>query len=119
MNGRIGPEPASRATRSAPSLGEITERILPILHAKSVRLALVFGSYARGTQDRKSDLDLILVVETTKRFFDRYDDFMSILTDFPGLSVDLLIYTPQEWEAMADRTFIRQIRLEGKIIYER
>lgn len=30
--------------------------------------AVVFGSYARGEADERSDLDMLIVVDTNKRF---------------------------------------------------
>jgi predicted nucleotidyltransferase len=44
----------------------------------SVRLVLLFGSLARGDARDHSDIGLIVVKETEKRFLDRLDDSRSI-----------------------------------------
>ena len=81
--------------------------------------ALVFGSVARGEPSRRSDLDLIIVQETDKRFLDRYDGiFADIMSAVPGRDVDLLIYTADELAKMRDRPFIRDALNEGVVIYE-
>ena len=49
----------------------ISEKLLPIFKRYNIQKAIVFGSFARGEATRRSDLDLILVQETGKRFLDR------------------------------------------------
>lgn len=56
---------------------EIGERLRPILRRRGIRRAIVFGSVARGEATRRSDLDLILVWETERRFLDRYDGLLA------------------------------------------
>jgi predicted nucleotidyltransferase len=81
--------------------------------------AIVFGSLARGDASRRSDLDLIVIQETEKRFLDRYEGLLKeIVQAVSGRDVDLLIYTPQEFAQMADRPFIAAALREGKVIYE-
>ena len=49
----------------------------------------------------------------------RYDDFLrQIVEVVSGRDVDLLIYTPREIKAMADRPFIARALQEGVVIYE-
>lgn len=84
-----------------------------------VSRAIAFGSLATGDASRRSDLDLIIIQNTTKRFLDRYTGILqecsSAVTD---RDVDLLIYTPQELTQLAERPFFRQALREGTIIYE-
>jgi len=89
-----------------------------IFKRNKVSQAVLFGSAASDTETKKSDIDLMIVMETDKRFFDRYDAFDEISEIMRGTSVDLLIYTPQELENIAHRPFIRKILSEGRIIYE-
>ena len=99
-------------------LDEIAERLRPIFEQRRVQRAIVFGSLARGQATRRSDLDLIVVMDTDKRFLDRYDDLLlPIARAVPERAVDLLIYTPQELERIAHRFFIATALREGKIIY--
>ena len=90
----------------------------PIFRRNEVFKAVLFGSAVRDTETKKSDIDLMIVMETNKRFFDRYDAFDEISEIVKGTPVDLLIYTPQELENISHRPFIRKILSEGKIIYE-
>ena len=80
--------------------------------------AIVFGSYARGTQDCRSDLDLILIMETSKRFLDRYREIEVVYDSLRGIASDILIYTPEELARMAHRPFMRSALKEGKVIHE-
>jgi len=57
---------------SQTTLKNIETLLLPFFESHNVLKAIVFGSYAGKTNTRKSDLDLILVMDTEKRFFDRY-----------------------------------------------
>jgi predicted nucleotidyltransferase len=97
---------------------EIRTQLEPTLKGLRVEKAILFGSIPRGTRSRKSDIDLLLVVETEERFFDRYRHFEEIYARLKGRAVDMLIYTPSELERIAHRPFIRKILAEGKTIYE-
>jgi len=100
-------------------LDDLSKRLYPILKQHGVKRAIIFGSLARGDESRRSDLDLIVVQETEKRFLDRYDDLLpAIVAVVPERDVDLFIYTPQELEVMAKRDFIARALREGKVIYE-
>jgi len=102
-----------------PDLGWLADRLGPLFQRKGVLRAVVFGSLASGNSTRRSDLDLIVVVSTNKRFLDRYDDLLSeISLAVPGRDVDLLIYTPEELDGMTERPFVRQALQHGVTIYE-
>jgi predicted nucleotidyltransferase len=79
--------------------------------------AILFGSYARGTADSASDLDLILIWPTALPFLDRHRAFIDILDAFPG--TDLLVYTPAEFEDLLQRSgFIEQAVRAGVVLYD-
>jgi len=42
------------------SMQDISDKILPVLIKYNVKKASVFGSYARGTNDEKSDIDILI-----------------------------------------------------------
>ena len=96
----------------------IEELLAPIFQKNEVIKAMVFGSAARGSETRKSDLDLMIIKNTRKRFFDRYDEFDEIFELIKDRAIDILIYTPEELENISHRTFIKMIIKEGKPIYE-
>jgi len=94
---------------------EAIEKIVEFLKKKRVIEAYIFGSVARGTAGKKSDIDLIVVMETNKPFFERYDDFMELILDLP-FALDLLIYTPEEWKEVKERLFFKHILKEARRI---
>jgi len=101
------------------TLSELASDLRPVFDRYQVRKAIVFGSLARGDQSRRSDLDLLVVQDTEKRFLDRYDGILSEIGDVVrGRDVDLLIYTPDELVRMSGRPFIRKVLKEGIVIYE-
>lgn len=100
------------------SVDEIADILRPIFKRLSVQKAILFGSRARGRATERSDIDLIIVTETTDRFFKRYDRFMDIYAALREEAVDLLIYTPGELEAISHRDFIKRALAEGQVLYE-
>ena len=93
--------------------------LTPLFRQYKIQKAILFGSFARGEESRRSDVDLILLQETSKRFWDRYDGLLLDLGNaIAGRAVDALVYTPWELEQIKHRTFIRQALQEGVILYE-
>ena len=64
---------------------------LPELRERySVKSLGVFGSYVRGQQKKKSDLDLLVEFEQAPSLF-RYVDLENHLSDLVGIKVDLVM----------------------------
>ena len=78
------------------SLEDLVRRARPLLVAAGAERAVVFGSYARGTADGYSDLDLAVVIETDRPFVER-GPLLGGLFDELSVPVDLLVYTPEEF----------------------
>ena len=78
-----------------------------------------FGSAARGETDEFSDIDLIVIKETEKRFFQRLLEVTAFLPR--DVAIDVLVYTPGEVEAMvkAGNPFIQQALEDGQVLYEK
>ena len=91
----------------------IKKLFLPVFKKSKTKRAYIFGSFAKGTQTRKSDLDLMIITETDKRFFDRYGDYERIQQILTDRSVDMLIYTSDEISNISHRVFIKRILEEG------
>jgi len=53
--------------------------VRPIFRQYRIEKAILFGSFARGENSRRSDVDLILIKETPQRFFERYDGILADL----------------------------------------
>lgn len=101
------------------SIADLREKIAPVLKQYHVQKAIVFGSFARGDVSRHSDVDLILVQQTARRFWDRYDGLLDALNRaLPERALDVLIYTPDELVRMSYRAFIQSALCEGKVIDE-
>lgn len=102
------------------TLDDITKAVVPELRKGDARLAVLFGSYARGDADQFSDLDLIVVAETGRPFVERFKDFSGVWRVSPVKRIDMFVYTPEEFESMqrADNPFISRALEEGKIIFE-
>jgi len=79
---------------------------------------ILFGSAARGDTDPYSDIDLIVIKNTTRRFLDRLERVYELLQG--EFALDALVYTPGEFSALQAREnpFIERILKEGVTIYE-
>lgn len=97
----------------------INPALLNTIKLYQPRLAILFGSQARGGADATSDVDLILVKDTQDNFFDRLKKFALMLPN-NAPRVDALIYTPEEFANMKEwgAPLIQQAIKEGKVIYE-
>ena len=99
-------------------LEQTLQRILSALEEHyQPEQVILFGSLASGHVTETSDLDLLIVKETDKRFFERIKDVVKIC-DF-DIGVDFLIYTPQElYEAAKVNPFVRdEILSKNKVVY--
>lgn len=92
-------------------------RIVELLKRSGALKVVLFGSYARGRRDALVDLDLIVVQESKLPFAERTAELYRQVV--PKVAVDLLVYTPAEWQEMKDRPFIRHALAEGKVVYEK
>lgn len=100
---------------------KIIQRILDILIAEySPRKVILFGSYAHGNPGAESDIDLLIIKETSERFIDRWVTVQGILTgSHRSIPVETLVLTPQEVENhinIGDQ-FIMDIWEKGKVLY--
>ena len=92
------------------------DRIVPILPRLGVLRAILFGSLARGDVGGQSDIDLILIAESNESFVERGARFYEALA--PAVGIDILVYTPEEFEAVRGRGFFRRALAEGRVVYE-
>ena len=79
---------------------------------------ILFGSWCRDKEDKYSDVDIIVIYETKKRFLDRLKE-LYLMWDIP-IAFDILAYTPEEFEKMLKEKnpFINKINREGEVVYE-
>lgn len=70
---------------------ELKKKIIPILKKNDVVRASIFGSFARGEEKRKSDIDMLVEFKEPKGMFHRIG-LKYALEDALGRKVDLLTY---------------------------
>ena len=98
---------------------QIQKRLALVFQNHGIKQAILFGSYARGEPSSHSDIDLILVKQTKQRFLDRYEGLLQdLFLALPGIAVDALIYTPEEFEILRKKRFLARAVQEGRVIYE-
>jgi hypothetical protein len=72
-------------------IGEIRDRILPLLVRHGVRRAAVFGSRARGDDRPDSDLDLLVEFEEDRSLLDLVGLRLDV-QELLGLDADVVTY---------------------------
>lgn len=79
---------------------------------------ILFGSVARGEADVDSDLDLLVVMPSTKSG-DQWRDVVYGRTD-RRVAADLLVFTVDEWRREHEVSpFLQEIAREGEVVYEK
>lgn len=73
-------------------------RIVEELKKAGVKKIILFGSLAKDDIGPASDIDLLVVQETRKRFIKRLEELYNLID--PKYALDLLVYTPSEFEEM-------------------
>lgn len=96
-------------------LAQATERLREALDLEALYL---FGSHARGTADRRSDLDLLVVARTPLPPLARLELVLNLLADAP-LPVEPLVLTPEELAERRELPFLKGVLREAKPLYER
>lgn len=97
----------------------LCEQLKQILkYEPTIKTVILFGSYAKGIQDKRSDLDLLVIQDTKERFFDRLKDIEMKIMNRLNIYPEIISYTPKEFEQIKERAFIQTILKEGITIYE-
>jgi predicted nucleotidyltransferase len=110
-------EMMSPAGSVAELYGEIVRRILAVTDPEKV---IVFGSRARGDHRLNSDVDVLVIQESSEPRYKRAGPLYRALAGLP-VEVDVLVYTPREileWSAV-DQAFVTTAVREGLVVYER
>lgn len=98
------------------TIDEVKTRLVNAYHPLSIYL---FGSYAWGSPDPESDLDLLVVVNQSDE--KKYKRTRKGLESLRGLKInkDLLVYTLDEFNNRSAHvsTLCYKIKKEGKQIY--
>ena len=76
----------------------------------------LYGSYARGTADRESDVDDLVVLDLIERYgveIDRTSHFVADLSLAHGVSVSRVFVDEATWLS-GDTWFLRNVRAEAR-----
>ena len=95
------------------------KKIVRALKSYDPERVILFGSAARGDADAYSDIDLVVIKETSEKFLDRIERVIDFVK--PDFAFDALVYTPNEFAQMQAREnpLIVHVLKEGVTIYER
>ena len=84
------------------------------------RQVILFGSYAYGVPGPDSDVDILIIKDTSERFIDRWMSVRRVLSDpkrtFP---LETLVLTPGEvaGRLRAGDQFLMEILEKGEVLY--
>ncbi len=95
----------------------IAAKIAEVVHPQKV---ILFGSWARGEQGPHSDIDLIVIQETSLPRHQRYAQIRRLFWGL-GLPMDILVYTPEEFDRYRSvpGSLTHTVTHEGRVLYER
>jgi len=93
---------------------EIKAKLLPIFVALPVEKAILFGSYARGTPSRTSDVDILIDSKGKIRGI----DFFGVLEDIT-VCLDKRIDLIERYQIEDSSPIYNTIEQEGIVLYER
>ncbi|MFA6107804.1 MAG: nucleotidyltransferase domain-containing protein [Candidatus Latescibacterota bacterium] len=92
-----------------------TERLTRAAIGLGAQQVVLFGSVARGQAGLTSDLDLLIVWDTSLDFVERSAEVYRRLQ--PTVAADLLVYTPAEMTRLQGQPFLRRALAEGQVLY--
>lgn len=104
-------------SRIEPVLAALTGIIVDCCDPDEV---VLFGSWAKGTNHRYSDIDLLVIGPFRDSAWIRDRELREVLREFP-VSIDLHCYTPAEYavEAARPHTFLNTTRETSRVLYRR
>jgi predicted nucleotidyltransferase len=101
---------------------ELVRRVVKKLVSDySPQRIILFGSYAYGTPDLDSDIDLLIIKDTQESFFDRLTRVRKVVSGtHRGIPFDPLVLTSDEIKSRlrAGDQFIEEILEKGRVVYD-
>lgn len=91
-----------------------------IVAAADPKKIILFGSRARGDSQIASDVDLLVIADSTLPRYRRAAPIYGALSKIQ-LPMDILVFTPQEVEEWSGvrQAFVTTAVREGRVIYEK
>jgi predicted nucleotidyltransferase len=96
---------------------EVRSLVKQIKQRYSPEKIILFGSAAKGKIHKTSDIDMLIIKKTRRRFIDRISDVL-LCCDY-SIPFEPLVYTPNEIKKCisAGDYFIQDILYQGKVLY--
>ena len=109
--------PAGLKVSVGKSLRPAIQKIVQELNPEKI---VLFGSYAYGTPNPHSDVDLLVIMKTKASLKDRSWAVSRLLLPRP-FPVDILVKTPGEVKKglQTGDFFLKEILTRGKVLYDR
>jgi len=82
----------------------------------------LFGSYAMGTFDKESDLDILVIAPSDKTPLERRSMLRKMLIEYDRkIGLDLIVYTPEEFNTLIKEpsSFLSSAIEKAIKVYER
>ena len=98
---------------------EIVRRIVALADPDKI---IIFGSRARGDHRPDSDIDILVIKESTEPRYRRPGPLYGALATLPrAVDIDISVYTPEEVADWRDvrQAFVTTAAREGIVLYER
>lgn len=94
---------------------KITDQIIKNYRPEKI---ILFGSAVSGKTHQWSDVDIVVIKSTGKRFYERIGEVSRLVDHI--LPIDFIVYTPDEFRDMAEYNYFvkNEIMDKGQIIYE-
>ena len=106
-----------RPRNGAQVIGRVVKRLRETYHPQQV---IVFGSYAHGHPTAESDVDLLIVKETSRPFHQRLFEVRRLVSPMlEGQPFDPIVITPRELKQRLARgdQFLQEIVTHGTLVY--
>ncbi|WP_448519525.1 nucleotidyltransferase family protein [Rhodoflexus sp.] len=94
------------------NIEEIKQKTRPIFHKYNIKKAGIFGSFAKGTANARSDIDLLIETQENISLLD-FIQIKNELEDTLSMPVDLVLYDAVK-ARLQDDIFAEEIRIYGK-----
>lgn len=97
---------------------EIQKIIEQLIQHYQPEKIILFGSAVSGRTSRWSDIDLVAIKKTNKRFYERIGEVSALIPH--SVPIDILVYTPEEFRQMAKENYFikNEVIQKGKVVYE-
>ncbi|HEX77383.1 MAG TPA: nucleotidyltransferase domain-containing protein [Dehalococcoidia bacterium] len=100
-------------------LKAIIRKFVDTLKPVRVHKVILFGSYASGSPDEWSDIDIAVISDDFKRLgHNRTIRLLARAHRRCNASLEPLAFTLEEYERADHLSFLGQIKRQGKVIYE-